>query len=305
MRMTIRNGVAALAMFAFAACGGGGSSGGSTSGGPAPVPSPSPSPSPSSTPAPVGATDRIIYNVDRSMSFAVEWRYWDDLGFTIRYDNSTGYYWVNGLYNTSESVIRRSSTYEPLPGNPWQVFTPSDGGTFQIRFSGEFPEGPARYHHSNLAGFSQTPLGAYMAFGIPTPQGQGPSSQVTVYRGQFDAISDEKIDWGEGLFRDSTNGGVELVFDPLTNKATLALSPRTDYNGAVLGSPGPIQLSWTRAQSTFHQPDPTSATSLNYPVSGRFTGPNAEELIGGLRYSYVSKHNGKTYEMRGAFVAKR
>jgi hypothetical protein len=286
----------------LAGCGGEGTSSQLTPVSAQPSPSPSPSPSPTPTSSVTGTNDRIIYSASQSVIFADEGRYWTDGGLTVRYDSGTGFYYAADPATTEPGVIGRMPGYTPPDGQPWQQFVTANGVNITAHTSGQpgFAE-PYRYLHSNLLSWSLSGLAGTTAIGLPTTEGLGPNAGSTLYRGHFSIFSDQLVNYEGQMVRDGFAGVVELRFDAADNSAQLALLPRA-------GEPpmtNSLTLVWTSGASSFFQRDPASATSLNYPVSGRFTGPAAEELIGGLRFNYVSPLDGKTYEARGAFVAKR
>jgi hypothetical protein len=64
------------------------------------------------------------------------------------------------------------------------------------------------------------------------------------------------------------------------------------------------ELVWDRGETEFHQEVPVDPQNPDPPISGRFTGPSAEELIGGLSLTYVAA-DGRVQTGGAAFIAKR
>jgi hypothetical protein len=97
-----------------------------------------------------------------------------------------------------------------------------------------------------------------------------------------------------------------LAFDSVTSKASVTIVPRL---GLTAYHPLPpiiaAELVWVRGATGFYQSVPGNPTSLDYPLSGRFTGPQGEELIGGLTLEYISPVDGSRQVAGASFIAKR
>ncbi|WP_369027105.1 hypothetical protein [Qipengyuania sp. RANM35] len=239
------------------------------------------------------------------MLFADAGQYFTDGGLQLAFDAPTGTYHVTNPASTSFEIVQRSPNYAPQAGNPWVVFIVGGYLSLNLRVSGGYSDPDLRYLYSNLItwSFGSSPSVALgtTAVGMPGP---GLTSGSAIYEGRFEVESSRQVVYEGTPVPDMFDGTVELVFDASANTGRLTLVP-SPSGDADPNSVTPVDLVWSAGASLFHQPDPASSTSLNYPVAGRFTGPAGQELIGGVRFEYTSKADGKTYEARGAFVAKK
>ena len=300
MRSNLRFGAAPIIMsLLLASCGGGDGSAPPVSA------TPTPSPTPTPTVGVTGSTDKIVYAASTTAYFADEGRYWTDGGMRVNFNASTGFYYATDPASTTPGIVNRAPNYSPPAGQPWQLFVTANGTQFTALLSGQsnYAE-PYRFLYSNVLGWAVGTNG-YTAIGIPTAVGSGPKSGQADYLGPLYVVTDELVPYEGGMVRDEFGGSVQVRFDATAQTARLTILPTAGPGPIQVASLNPVNLTWSGGGATFFQPDPTSATSQNYPISGVFTGPGAEELIGGIRFNYVSPRDGKTYEARGAFAAKR
>ncbi|MFC4293494.1 hypothetical protein ACFO0A_00310 [Novosphingobium tardum] len=299
-------GAACALALVLAACGGGGASsgGGPVIMGPGPSPSPSPSPSGTPTPSSSGATDRIIGSVSTSQTFAAEGRYpLTDGGLTVSYEASTGHYLVTYPGNTTPQPLVRDPSVSGQ--DPWSSFVVADNNVFVLTRASFASANPTtKYMYSNLAtwGFRQSTGGGSTAFGIATPQAGVPLTGKVTYTGFLEGITTEKYRSDGADYNASLKGTVTVTFDFDAKSAEISYSPQlglADYR--PLAPVDRLSLVYSTGIPAFYQ----SGQGLDYPISGRFTGPGAEELIGGLRFTYASPIDGSQQTAGGAFIAKR
>lgn len=284
---------------------------------PSPPPSPAPAPPPaapsppSSTPAPSpAATDRIIFSANGSQLFESDGRYVGAQdGVTVRLDAASGQYLVTTPADTTPEPLLRDARFVPNAGDPWTNFVLRTGLFFIIRASGSFPDGPARYIHSNLVAWGDAPpseFSGHTAIGVPTPAGALPQQGVVAYTGLLEGKSTERGQIEGEVYSEVVQGVISFSFDFASGTASYSLSQlQLIGSGRPLPPVGSSPLVWTRGAVQFHQAVPGAPQSLAFPLSGRFAGPSGEELIGGLQFKYVSPIDGSQQTVGAAFIAKR
>lgn len=294
---------------AFAGCGGGGStSGGGGSVTIAPGPASSPAPSPTPTPASAGATDRIIGAASMSQTFADEGRYpLTDGGLTVRFDAPTGHYLVTYPETSTPIVLVRDPQVSGQV--PWSNFVTADSFLFVLtRASAESTSEDNRYAYSNLAAWgsrSARGFGGATAFGMSTEPAGVPVQGTVTYTGFFEGVATETYRSEGGTFNGLVLGPVTLTFDVASGIATISAALRLGLEqDRPLDRLSETPLTWSAGSPTFFQANADPANRA-YPISGRFTGPAAQELIGGLRIEYRSQVDGSMQTAGGAFIAKR
>lgn len=304
-----------IALLALAGCGGGGggsapSAGTGTIGPPAPSPSPTPTPTPTPTPPPAtDATDRIVFGAAASQTFATEERLLGTSagGLTISFEAPTGRYLVATPADTTARALRRDPLFTPISGSPWTNFVLPDGFKFLIRASGDFSAAERRYLSSNLAAWAYpgTSIFGVTAFGIPTPAGAVAGQGMVTYTGFLEGGSGERFTSDGSEQFAGLLGTVTLVFDFASGTAHITIDPLLYLNTQQpLPQVTRTELVWAAGAQTFHQPAPPQSPG-SPPVSGRFTGPAGEELIGSFQLNYVSPVDGSPQTARAAFIAKR
>ncbi|RVQ65124.1 hypothetical protein EKN06_13990 [Croceicoccus ponticola] len=187
-------------------------------------------------------------------------------------------------------------------------FLPGSRTYVLMRASGEAIDPDYRYFYSNLAawGYNDSILRGATAFGIPAPFGSGPTGTVVRYIGLFEGRTDEQYDFEDERPYGSVSFAITMTFDPATGSARFQGRPIVSLLETHLLEPLLLDdIEWTAGYHAFYRPVPGEPDNKNYPLSGQFAGPAADELIGGLRFSYVSPLDGTTQEARGAFIAKR
>lgn len=142
------------------------------------------------------------------------------------------------------------------------------------------------------------------AIGIATPAAGVPVTGSANYSGSF---------WGQSseIYSNrpvSTYGGVELSFDfgqgSLSGRILPVAFYYATYDDYGLAPVGFRDTVYSTGSPTFSGKFDTNLAGMN-SFSGRFTGPNAQELIGNFSLPYESPMNGATYQADGAFVGKR
>ena len=289
---------------AIAGCGDGGGSGGSGTVAVLPAPAPAPAPSPTPTPSQMGATDRLIGGTLATQAFADEGRYLTDGGLTVRFNASTANYLVTYPGNTTPVALIRDPQAQGQ--NPWSSFLTADQAVYVLTRASPEAAGDRRYQFSNLAawGFrTGTPGAGATAFGIATSASAVPRQGTIIYIGFLEGISTETYRSEGATINGLIDGSVTLTFDFGRGTATIAVTPRLGLaQYSPLESLTQVRLEWAVGSTTFFQPN-ADPNSKNFPISGRFTGPNAEELIGGISIGYRSPVDGSMQTASGAFIA--
>jgi hypothetical protein len=284
------------AILLAAACGLAGCGGGS--GGVASLPPPPPTPTP--TPTPAGAP-AIIPAAATSQHFAV-------FGASHSFSGDQG----PRLDASSQLQVRyvaSSNSYEvQLPhSQTWAAisYLPA-GGAAPINYQGETANlwlHPA-YRYSRLVEWSdvaQTTFG-YEALGMATPAGGVPVTGSASYSGELLGNTSE-YQGNSGADDFPVDGSIQLLFDFGLGSLSGSISPNLHQGYPI----DPINFSdtvYSTGSTTFSGKFDTNVAGVN-SLSGQFTGPNAEELIGNFAFPYVSPIDSKTYQADGAFIAKQ
>lgn len=295
--MTYRNNsvrVASVALvLTLSACGGGGGS----SGGGGLVSMPPPPPPPNSS-----AVD--IFASPATQEFAVI-SVGDNV--RIRYDAPTNKYEVMAGSQAWKTLVDDPS-HSPLAGNPNTSFVMSGSPSyFRIGAHRDYPEQSVQYHHSNLAYWADGLLSGVAAFGILTPAGGVPVTGSATYQGTFGGIATETYpdDWSGEDVPGFIQGAINLTFDFGGGSLSGSISPSLylgDYHS--LGTLNFANTVYSSGSTNFSGAFDTPLTGAN-SFAGRFTGPNAQELIGNFAFPYLSPIDGLAQEAEGAFIAKR
>ena len=313
-----RNSLLCASASALAACGGGGGGAFVQS---TPPPAMTPTPTPTPTPA-LGmmAGDYIVARSAANQAF-------ESYGSDVSVEGQTGAAKVMSTINTDQPQIRynsASSHYEiALPeGGGWQPMgldsseVPNTrdlvtGGADRVFFQLHEYAGTG-YLYSALAWWSKW-TGAYsyeaggLAFGIPTPAGGVPLTGSATYNGSISGLTTETSfdNLGGQYYSAILEGGISLSFDFGAGKLSGNISP-TVYN-LERKSLAPMSFTdtvYSSGNTRFSGKFDTSLPGAN-SFSGEFTGPNAQELIGGLTFPYKSPDDGKVYQAAGGFLAKQ
>jgi hypothetical protein len=126
------------------------------------------------------------------------------------------------------------------------------------------------------------------------------------YTGFLEGTSNERYSSDGASFHASIDGTITLSFDSVTSKASVTIVPRVGLAAYHLLPPiTGAELVWVRGATGFHQYAPGDPAIREYFLSGRFTGPQGEELIGGLRLEYTSPADGSKQVASASFLAKR
>ena len=294
----------AAGLFTLAACGGG--SGTRVASTPTPPPPPPLSPPPPAPPLIAQATQSQEFTGKgaaferKTAADPVQGPLLDDSAqLRVRFDASTGSYQV------------------ALPGtqNWMQLFRDPQAGADASRMMDI--TGAVRLHavqfastgyqYSALVSWNATQLGKYgtVAVGIPTPAGGVPVTGSATYSGQIAGRSTELIpDFLAGPWPAGIGGSISLAFNfgggTLSGSVSPTLEAWQSYSLATLNFTDTV---YSSGSTVFSGKFATGLGGLN-AFSGRFTGQNAQELIGNFAFPYTSPLDGKVYQAGGGFVGK-
>lgn len=285
----------ALAM-ALTACGGGGGALNST---PTPALTPTPTPTPTSS-----AVE--IFQSPATQEFAT---IGSGNSLRIRYDAATNKYEVMAEGRGWETLVDDPS-FSPHPGDPNVsfVFAATNASHFMIRTHYSYAEPTVRYLYSNLAPWSVGSVGGVTAFGMATLAGGVPVVGSASYQGIIEGRTTETyVDgWSdEGVAPGYVQGNINLAFDFGNGSLSGSISPILHLDRSH--NLAPMQLTntvYSIGSTTFSGQFATTLTGAN-SLSGLFTGPAAQELIGSFAFPYTSPVDDKKYQAAGAFVGKR
>ena len=217
--------------------------------------------------------------------------------------------------------VAATKTYEvKLPGDTFRALIddarpPENGKEINFSISG-YPNSSNVMAHASFDGlqysnlvFWSAPSGeGLLAFGIPTPPGAVPTTGTASFTGRLLGTSPELstcCPWDYGEFPSFIKGSIILSFDFGAGTLGGSISPilLADKEYA-LGSFAFKDTVYAKGSTTF-----SGAFAIPLPgpnsFSGQFTGPSAQELIGGFRLPYTSPVDSKTYDATGAFVGKK
>ena len=270
------------AAFALAGCGGGGGGGG---GGVVSMPPP-PVISQPEIPA-------IIPAATTSQQFTVMGAtFLDGLGSTL--DPGTQ---IKLRYDAT------SQSYEIyLPdGLDWQAISYDvSGASFDDYRSDSvlmnLPKGD--YQYSRLLNWNDGANSGHNAVGIATPAGGVPVTGSANYAGQIQGLTSDHNGLDFGI-----DGTIALSFDFALGNLSGSLSAKTN-EGYALDPLNFRDTVYSTGNTTFSGKFDTNLPGVN-GFSGHFTGPSAQELIGGFAFPYSSPIDGLTYQADGAFVGAK
>jgi len=303
-------GLTAILMTSLGGCGGG-SGGGPVASSPPPPPLQPP-------PANAGTTDRIIAGATISQTFASRGAYsGGDSGLLFSYNSVTRTYSVAPPATAPDRTVDRATNYQPLPGDPWKAFTAAFDNNlnfqFQIRASADDPASAYRYTYSNLAAWTFMQGGkpwlgpAATAFGIATPGATVPRTGTGTYSGFLEGYVSET--YFDGLAAAQlpgfVTGTLNLSFDFSAGSMGGIMDAKLGLSQPyTLGTIQFVNATWGVGYPQFSGAL-TGQSISNGQFDGLFTGPAAQELIGGFNFNYLSPVNGSEQSAEGAFIAKR
>jgi hypothetical protein len=285
MRATDLSPILLTTAFALAACGGGG--GGLASGGSTPPPITPPPP-----PPPLSEAPAIIPAAMTSQQFAV-------MGMV------TGDAFQNGP--TIDSSVQIKVRYD-ASSQSYEVMLPDSGDWQKIAPSGTSYQGtsvllwPAEGDHqySRLLTWNDGVNSGLNAVGIATAAGGVPLTGIATYSGQILGQTSEHHSDGSGW---PIDGSITLSFNFGAGSLSGSITPNL-HQGFDLGTINFRDTVYSTGSTTFSGKFDTNAAGVN-SVSGMFTGPNAQELIGNWALPYHSPIDGQDYQAEGAFVGAK
>jgi len=285
MRATDLSPILLTTAFALAACGGGG--GGLASGGSTPPPITPPPP-----PPPLSEAPAIIPAAMTSQQFAV-------MGMV------TGDAFQNGP--TIDSSVQIKVRYD-ASSQSYEVMLPDSGDWQKIAPSGTSYQGtsvllwPAEgdYHYSRLLTWNDGVNSGRNAVGIATAAGGVPLTGIATYSGQILGQTSEHHSDGSGW---PVDGSITLSFNFGAGSLSGSITPNL-HQGFDLGTINFRDTVYPTGSTTFSGKFDTNAVGVN-SLSGMFTGPNAQELIGNWALPYHSPIDGQDYQAEGAFVGAK
>jgi hypothetical protein len=166
------------------------------------------------------------------------------------------------------------------------------------------------YRYSNLASWRTTGEAELasnrVAFGVPTPAGGIPLSGTASYTGIALGQADlPNSSWGGDLATTPVDGTVRLTFNFAEGSfaGSLSLGSSCDCDrGFSLGTLSFANSIFAKGGQTFSGSFATTAPGVN-GFDGRFTGPQAEEMIGSWRVPFML--DGSNQTAWGAWIAKQ
>lgn len=275
--------ISALAMLATG-CGGGGGGVASIPTGPVTTPPPPPI-----IPAATTSQQFAVFGVSHIF----------DGDFTPR---------LNADQQLQVRYVQGSSSYEvQLPNSQtWEAisYLPSSDST-SPGFSGAagLSLRPTGARYSALFGWGDADqFYGHEAIGIATPVSGIPVTGSASYSGQL--VGDTS---NQGAY--FVGGSIALSFDFGLGSFSGSISPTLIRYGNSslsypLGSIDFVDTVYSTGSTTFSGKFDTNLSGLN-TFSGRFTGPNAQELIGNFAFPFQSPIDGQTDHADGAFVGKK
>jgi hypothetical protein len=138
------------------------------------------------------------------------------------------------------------------------------------------------------------------AVGIATAAGGVPLTGIATYSGQILGQTSEHHSDGNGW---PVDGSITLSFDFGAGSLSGSITPNL-HQGFDLGTINFRDTVYSTGSTTFSGKFDTNAAGVN-SVSGMFTGPNAQELIGNWALPYHSPIDGQDYQAEGAFVGAK
>ena len=277
----LRNAVLAGAALTLGACGGGGGGGTNFIPSPPVTPAPEPPPPPPPPPPPVPSTANVFPGLTQSTQFAATgYESGGSSGndMSVRYDASTGDY----IFDLPSAEPGRFSPQYPQY-NGWSGAIVDSSGTASTSMTIRDPAA-LELTYTTFARYSPTngyaPSG-YVAFGSATPEGAVPVTGSASYSATLSGGSTG------GLVVLGGTAALNFDFAAGTLSGSLDASLAGEWNGA-----GPYHFDFgnavfsTGSTSFSGQLSSTSVDGLG-SFDGRFTGPNAQELMGRWQIPYV------------------
>ena len=273
--------------FALAACDGGG---GVSSAGSGFVSAPPPP-----APAPAALPRAIIPAATTSQQFAVTGEtYLDGSGMTldptaqikVRYDASSQSY---------EVMLPDAQDWQQIFSHVTSSGTSYQGTSVLLWLQ------KGDYQYSGLLAWNDGNNSGANAVGIVTPAGGVPLTGTASYFGQIIGLTSEHH--GQDFTFD---GSIQLLFNFGVGSLSGGVTPHfyQDFAPDALGTLSFRDTVYSTGSTTFSGKFDTSAVGMN-SFSGRFTGPNAQELIGNFAFPYKSPIDGNAYQADGAFVGAK
>jgi hypothetical protein len=201
--------------------------------------------------------------------------------------------------------VQASNSYEvQLPGSDeWAGIHAAGGNSnfFEGAVSLSTPSLNTQY--SSLFSWNDgATYSGFEAIGIPTAAGAVPVAGSATYTGQFSGSTSET----HSASAVTIFGGIELSFDfglgTLSGQVSPSVFNYADYDDYSLAPISLRETIYSSGSTTFSGKFDTDIAGVNF-LSGRFTGPHAEELIGDFALPYQSPIDGQPYQADGAFVA--
>lgn len=293
----------------LSACGGGGGSGrgGGLVSAPPPVQGPSSPPNP--TPP-----DKLIAAATTSQAFPSHGAaLYSDGGLNFSFDAATGKYLVTTPGNTTPTPLQRDPQYSPPAGEPYMEFVGEAGLHVGVRAPTRLPDPQVVYSYSNLASWSYPrPVGdgvrttGATSFGIPATS--VPRTGTATYVGIMDGRTTEKDRYEGELTAGIVSGSVNLKADFGSGSLTGTLSPTLNLTSGnyALGTLPVNPPAWSVGSANFNERLPRGTGPFTNPqVWGTFTGPQAQEMVGGFEFDYRSPVDGLSQKAGGAFIANQ
>jgi len=207
---------------------------------------------------------------------------------------------LDSAHQLQVRYVASSNTYElELPEtDQWFQYHPSGGGALvDVRSTGT-------QYSALLSWLDGATFFGTEAIGIATPASGVPVSGSASYSGQIAGDTPE-IHSNVGL---GVRGAIELSFNfglgSLSGSVTPTLFSAQNLTTYDLGTLNFVQTVYSTGSTTFSGKFDTALPGMN-SLSGQFTGPHAEELIGNFAFPYRSPIDSQTYQADGAFVGSK
>ena len=297
--------VAIASALLVGACGGGGERPNIAPAPPAPPPPPPPPP-----PANSGAATGVIGAASSSQTFVSEGENLHfDGNLAVRYDASQNQYYVT-VPGEAEALLEDPLwNVEPSPNESGRQY---HAGEMQVttRASSTTTLAGLNYQYSNIATVwsPESPYRGSTAFGMATPASAVPTTGAAAYSGFLLGHTSELVDYGDwGTYAAAIDGSINLSFNFGAGTLSGTLNPILyHYEQHDLGTLTITQPVWGVGSNAFTAGLSGSAlTGDPAGIRGTFTGPAAQELIGGFFFGYVSPVTGQDASAAGAFLAQR
>jgi hypothetical protein len=289
---------------ALTACGGGGGGGGVAS-----TPPPPPPP-PAMTSPPIVPVSTSQEFATKGASYTTPSASYDE--FTVSSPSLADNAQLDVRYNAA------SKGYEiQLPGGTaWQSIPlasdyPDDPSLFLYR--GGAPDYVGVFDHRSNLQYSALlewwtdNISGFSAIGVATLPGNVPVTGSASYSGSIVGASSElRLDPWEAIWNPAlVTGSINLSFDFGGGTLSGKISPVVHLDGpdfeTTLNFTNTV---YSSGSTTFTGAFATGLAGQN-SFSGRFTGPNAQELIGNFAFPYASPVDGTIEQAAGAFAGRK